>query len=51
MLKFEVPEDKAKIKKQIAALEYQIKNDTNDKDKTIHVAALNDLKRALEGEK
>lgn len=47
MLKFEVPKDKEKIEKQIKALEYQISIDTVEKDKEIHMMALNELKEAL----
>lgn len=47
MLRVEIPKDKIKIINQIAALEYTIKNDTNEKDKGIHAGALEDLKEAL----
>jgi len=48
MLKVTVPIDPIKVKKQIAALEYQIVRDTNDKDKQIHNATLNTLKDKME---
>jgi len=46
MLKVMVPADKEKLDKQIAALEYQLKYDTKDKDREIHRAALERLKAA-----
>lgn len=47
VLKVIVPEDKQKLLKQIAALEYAIKNDINSKDKEIHKQALKDLQEKL----
>ncbi len=47
MLKVGIPKSKADIQKQIAALEYQIPLDTNEKDREIHTQALEDL-RAVE---
>jgi hypothetical protein len=47
MLKVIIPKDKIKIRKQIKALEYQFKNDTNDKDRKIHEEALEQLKKML----
>lgn len=46
-LEIEIPKDIERIKKQIIALEYQINQDTNAKDKTIHQEALETLKAAL----
>lgn len=46
MFRVVVPDNKEKIKKQIQALEKQIKKDTNEKDKHIHIQALKDLKIA-----
>lgn len=46
-LKVVTPEDKEKILKQIEALEWQIKEDKNDKDRQIHKEALKDLKNKL----
>lgn len=43
----EIPRDREKIKKLIAALEQQLKVDNNEKDKEIHKRALEDLKKAL----
>jgi hypothetical protein len=43
-----VPKDKGKIKKQMKALEYAIKNDTNSNDREIHERALKKLRKALE---
>ncbi|MGI6226620.1 MAG: hypothetical protein ACOYJ1_10225 [Peptococcales bacterium] len=48
-MKIEIPKDKDKILKQIQALEWQLKQDTNPKDKVIHQEALKDLKTALRG--
>lgn len=45
MLKVEIPGDIVKLKQQIAALEYQIKHDTNEKDREIHKQALEELKK------
>lgn len=47
MIKVLIPIDKKKLKAQIKALEYQIKADTNSKDKKIHKEALKRLKEAL----
>lgn len=41
-----IPDSKEKLNKQIKALEYQIKKDTTDKDREIHMRALKDLKRS-----
>lgn len=46
--KINIPKDINKVKKQIQALEYQLKNDTNDKDRIIHQEALKELKEVLE---
>jgi hypothetical protein len=48
MLKVIVPEDRAKLDRQIAALEYQLQHDTSEKARQIHRAALNELKAARE---
>lgn len=37
------PTSEEKRKKQITALRWQIENDTNDKDREIHVQALREL--------
>ncbi len=42
-----IHDDLSKLKKQIKALEWQIEQDTNDKDKSIHQEALNNLKDKL----
>ena len=47
MVEVVIPTDKKKLKAQIKALEYQIKADTNSKDKKIHREALKKLKEAL----
>ncbi|WP_010236355.1 hypothetical protein [Clostridium arbusti] len=47
MLKVIVPEDKPKLLRQIKALEYQIVRDTNNKDKQIHIIALQRLKNGI----
>lgn len=47
MIKVVIPDSKDKIIKQIAALEWQIQQDTNSKDKTIHSQALKDLQERL----
>ena len=46
MLKIEIPKSKDKIKQQISALEWQLKQD-NKQDRKIHGEALYQLKRAL----
>lgn len=46
-MKVEIPKNKERIKQQIQALEWQIKRDTNEKDKAIHQEALKDLQAAL----
>ena len=43
-----VPSDPKKIDELIFALEYQIQNDVNEKDREIHKAALEKLKAAIE---
>ena len=48
-MKVEIPKDKERIKQQIQALEWQIEQDTNEKDKAIHQEALKDLQAALKG--
>lgn len=45
--KVEIPKDINKIKKQIKALEYQLQQDTNEKDIKIHTAALKRLNEEL----
>lgn len=50
MIKFIPPTGFDKINKQIQALEWQLKQDKNDKDKLIHQQALNVLKERLKGE-
>lgn len=50
MLQIEIPKDINKLKQQIKALEYQIGIDTSDKDKEIHIIALNTLRHALKEE-
>lgn len=47
MIEIEIPMDKDKIKRQIQALEWQIKQDKTEKDREIHQKALRDLKIAL----
>ena len=47
--KVEIPKDKDKLLKQIQALEWQIEQDTNPKDKVIHQEALKDLKKGFKG--
>lgn len=39
MLEIIVPEDTVKLDRQIKALEWQIKHDTSEKDRCIHMAA------------
>jgi hypothetical protein len=46
-LNFEIPKDINKIKQQIKALEYQLQQDTNEKDVKIHGAVLKKLNEAL----
>jgi len=49
MPKIIMPDEINKLDKQITALEYLIKRDTKEKDRLIHIKALEDIKRALEG--
>lgn len=42
-----IPKDKKKIEQLIFALEWQLEQDINDKDKLIHGEALKDLRTAL----
>lgn len=42
-----VNNDRAKIQKQIQALEWQIKHDTDDKSRQIHKEALKQLKQKI----
>lgn len=46
-INIEIPKDIKKLHQQIQALEYLIKHDTNEKDKTIHQGALEGLRAAL----
>jgi HPt (histidine-containing phosphotransfer) domain-containing protein len=48
MLKVVIPESKAKIQRQIEALEYALSQDTRENDKEIHTEAIKALKEALE---
>lgn len=43
------PNNQDKIKQLIKAIEWQLKHDTNDKDKTIHQQALETLNKQLLG--
>lgn len=45
MLEVVTSTDKGKLAKQIQALEWQITQDTNDKDRQIHQKALEQLRR------
>lgn len=47
MLRVIVPKDKDKLLRQIKALEYTIKHDTREKDKQIHISALQTLKDSI----
>jgi 2C-methyl-D-erythritol 2,4-cyclodiphosphate synthase len=47
MVDIVIPGTKDKIKRQIEALEWQIKNDLNEKDRDIHIKSLKALKTAL----
>lgn len=46
-VKIEIPRDVNKIKQQIKAIEFQLKQDTTEKDIKIHTAALKKLNEAL----
>lgn len=48
MLKIIVPTEIEQVKKQIKALEYQIKRDIREKDKQIHREALEVLRLSLD---
>ena len=43
-----IPSDKVKLRRQIQALKYLIKRDTNEKDRGIHEQAMRDLQVVLE---
>lgn len=47
MLKTIIPESKAKIQKQIDALEYVLRQDTREKDIEVHQQAIDALKEGL----
>ncbi len=47
MLKVCIPKDQDRIKRQIKALKWQLTQDTNDKDKEIHLNAIKSLELAL----
>jgi hypothetical protein len=49
MPKIVIPGDKAKRAQQIAALEYLLQHDTDDKSREIHRQALQDLKSGSAG--
>lgn len=46
-LKVCIPKDKDRIEKQIKTLKWQLTQDTNDKDKEIHMMAIKSLEQAL----
>jgi len=48
VLKIVIPEDTEKLKKYITALEYLLERDTREKDKQIHQANLNILRKELQ---
>jgi len=43
-----IPNEKSKLEQQITALNYLIKHDKTEKDRLIHIKALEDTKTALE---
>lgn len=47
MLKVQIPKNEEQIKKQIRALNFQLTQDTTEKDKKIHQQAIYDLESAL----
>jgi len=47
VMKFIIPDDTNKIKRQINLLKWQIENDTREKDVKIHTVALNKLQGEL----
>ena len=47
MIDIIIPTTKDKLLKQISALQYIISQDTNEKDKEIHIQALEILKKQL----
>jgi hypothetical protein len=49
MPKIVIPDDKTKLARQVAALEYLIQQDTDDKSREIHRQALRDLKSGSAG--
>ena len=48
MLNVVIPNNKTTLERQIKALKYVLKQDTNDKDKQIHSEALEQLEKAYE---
>lgn len=48
MLEVVIPTDKKTLERQIKALEYALKQDTNSKDKLIHQEALESLQRTYD---
>lgn len=49
MINIIIPNGKGEIQKQIQALEYLISQDTLEKDRQIHIAALKKLEGSMEG--
>ena len=47
MLQVEIPTDQEKLKQQILAIEYQLLQDDNDKDREIHQQVLHELRKNL----
>ena len=43
-----MPTDRIKLERQMKALKYALKQDTNTKDKQIHIEALERLQRAYD---
>lgn len=46
MLTVDISKDLKQLERQIVALKWQVQHDTNDKDKQIHIKALEELKQA-----
>lgn len=48
MLNVQIPKDRKRLERSITVLEWQLSQDSSEKDKIIHMQALEALKRALD---
>ena len=49
MLSVQIPKDRKRLERSIAALEWQINQDLNEEDRNIHMQVLEAYKQALAG--